>query len=249
MSRRILFLALRFSLAAAAPAGALSCASSALAVVADGVRRRRSGRRLSVLRLRCCKPWACVTPPHPRPAFLTGLTSVMVPLLAALVYRIRPQVSEVVGVLVATAGLALMTLEGVIGSISRGDLLTFLLRHGVRRAHRDTGPLRPSDELRTVVDRPDCRRRRAGACPLLVGGTAPCRVAPARGLRHTDNRPFSHRLAFTVQAWAQQYTTSTRTALIYMLEPVVAWMTSYFLGVRACPGAPPRARRSSWEGY
>ena len=40
----------------------------------------------------------------------------MVPLLAALVYRIRPQVSEVVGVLVATAGLALMTLEGDIGS-------------------------------------------------------------------------------------------------------------------------------------
>jgi drug/metabolite transporter (DMT)-like permease len=36
-------------------------------------------------------------------------------------------------------------------------------------------------------------------------------------------------LAFTIQAWAQRYTTSTRTALIYMLEPVVAWMTSYIL--------------------
>jgi drug/metabolite transporter (DMT)-like permease len=36
-------------------------------------------------------------------------------------------------------------------------------------------------------------------------------------------------LTFTVQAWAMQYTTSTRTALIYMLEPVVAWMTSFWL--------------------
>ena len=45
-------------------------------------------------------------------AFLTGLTSVMVPLLAAFVYRIRPQVSEVTGVFVATAGLGLMTLPG-----------------------------------------------------------------------------------------------------------------------------------------
>ena len=36
-------------------------------------------------------------------------------------------------------------------------------------------------------------------------------------------------LAFTVQAWAQKFTTSTRTAVIYMLEPVVAWMTSYLL--------------------
>jgi len=36
-------------------------------------------------------------------------------------------------------------------------------------------------------------------------------------------------LAFTVQAWAQRYTTSTRTALIYTLEPVFAWLTSYWL--------------------
>jgi len=36
-------------------------------------------------------------------------------------------------------------------------------------------------------------------------------------------------LAFTVQAWAQQHTTATRTALIYSLEPVVAWFTSYWL--------------------
>jgi drug/metabolite transporter (DMT)-like permease len=36
-------------------------------------------------------------------------------------------------------------------------------------------------------------------------------------------------LAFTFQAWAQRYTTSTRTALIFMLEPVFAWITSYLL--------------------
>jgi drug/metabolite transporter (DMT)-like permease len=36
-------------------------------------------------------------------------------------------------------------------------------------------------------------------------------------------------LAFTIQAWAQRYTTSTRTALIYTLEPVFAWLTSYCL--------------------
>jgi drug/metabolite transporter (DMT)-like permease len=49
-------------------------------------------------------------------------------------------------------------------------------------------------------------------------------------------------LAFTIQAWAQQYTTSTRTGLIYMLEPVFAWITSYCimgegLSGRAAAGA------------
>jgi drug/metabolite transporter (DMT)-like permease len=36
-------------------------------------------------------------------------------------------------------------------------------------------------------------------------------------------------LAFTIQAWAQRYTTPTRTGLIYMLEPVFAWVTSFLL--------------------
>jgi len=36
-------------------------------------------------------------------------------------------------------------------------------------------------------------------------------------------------LAFTVQAWAQRYTSSTRTALIYALEPVFAWITSWIV--------------------
>ena len=49
-------------------------------------------------------------------------------------------------------------------------------------------------------------------------------------------------LAFTIQAWAMQYTTSTRTALIYMFEPVVAWATSFWLvgeglSARAAGGA------------
>ena len=36
-------------------------------------------------------------------------------------------------------------------------------------------------------------------------------------------------LAFTTQAWAQQYTSATRAALIFALEPVAAWLTSYTL--------------------
>jgi drug/metabolite transporter (DMT)-like permease len=34
-------------------------------------------------------------------------------------------------------------------------------------------------------------------------------------------------LAFTTQAWAQQYTSASRAALIFALEPLVAWVTSW----------------------
>jgi drug/metabolite transporter (DMT)-like permease len=36
-------------------------------------------------------------------------------------------------------------------------------------------------------------------------------------------------LAFSTQAWAQQYTSATRAALIFALEPVIAWAVSYML--------------------
>jgi drug/metabolite transporter (DMT)-like permease len=49
-------------------------------------------------------------------------------------------------------------------------------------------------------------------------------------------------LAFSVQSWAQQYTTPTRTALIFAMEPVFAWLTSFvvageLLAPRAALGA------------
>ena len=165
----------------------------------------------------------------PKSAFITGLASVLVPVLAAAAYRTRPQVSEVAGLLVATVGMGLMTLQGSLGSISRGDLLTLLCAfsfaaHIVTLGHYSA---RVSFELLAVtqvatsavwswsllwwMERPRADWRPSVVCAILVTGL----LATA--------------LAFTIQAWAQRYTTSTRTALIYMLEPVVAWLTSYFL--------------------
>ena len=165
----------------------------------------------------------------PKSAFITGLCSVLVPVLAAVAYRIRPQVAEVAGLLVATVGMALMTLNGSIGAISRGDLLTLacafaFAAHIVTLGHY-SGTV--SFELLSVtqiatsavwswallwwMEKPHVEWRPSVVCAILVTGL----LATA--------------LAFTIQAWAQRYTTSTRTALIYMLEPVTAWLTSYFL--------------------
>jgi drug/metabolite transporter (DMT)-like permease len=147
-------------------------------------------------------------------------------------------------VLVATAGLGLMTLEGAgaAGSIGRGDLLTFFCAIGFAAHIVTLGHF--SENMRFQVlsvaqvgaaallalslfwwaETPHVRWRPAVICAILVTGL----LATA--------------LAFTIQAWAQQYTTSTRTGLIYMLEPVFAWITSYCmmgegLSGRAAAGA------------
>jgi drug/metabolite transporter (DMT)-like permease len=165
----------------------------------------------------------------PKSAFLTGLTSVLVPLFVSSVYGIKPRISELFGLLTALAGLALMTLPGVSGAINRGDILTLFgavafAAHIVSLGHFSRGI---GFEVLSVAQ--------VGMAAVLAIALFPWAETPRvqwqpavlwailiTGLLATA-------LAFTVQAWAQRYTTSTRTALIYMLEPVVAWMTSYLL--------------------
>ena len=165
-----------------------------------------------------------------------------VPLLAAIVYRVKPQVSEIMGVLIATAGLALMTLPGVLGPVGMGDLLTVCCTAGFAAYIVMQGHFREkmSYQLLAVsqiaisavlswalfgfVETPRVAWRPAVVWAILITGLL-CTA-----------------LALSIMAWAQRYTSSTRTALIFMLEPVVAWITSYVivgegLSGRAAAGA------------
>lgn len=167
----------------------------------------------------------------PKSAFITSLTSVLAPLLDSLVYRIKPQASELLGVAAATAGLALMTLERDLWSVNRGDLLTFgctiaFAAHIVLLGH--FAKCMSFEHLAVV------QVATVALCALTLSSAA---AKPSLGF---EWRPavwygilitgiLATALAFTIQAWAQQHTTSTRTALIYMLEPVVAWVTSFLL--------------------
>jgi drug/metabolite transporter (DMT)-like permease len=209
-----------------------------------------SGYILQTLGLRLTTP--------PKSAFLTGLTSVMVPFGAALVYKIRPQVSEVVGVMLATAGLALMTLNGPVGAINSGvpgrpafwvvwginpgDLLTVLCAVGFAAHIVTLGHF--SERMRfEILSIAQVGAAAAWSLGLMWGVESP-RVEwrPAVVWTVVITGLLATALAFTVQAWAMQYTTATRTALIYMFEPVVAWATSFWLvgeglSARAAGGA------------
>jgi drug/metabolite transporter (DMT)-like permease len=179
----------------------------------------------------------------PKSAFITGLTSVMVPLLGSFVYKTRPRISEWSGILTATAGLALMTLPnaGLPGAtlpgamqagttaINRGDVLTLFCAiafaaHIVTLGHFSR---RMGFELLSVMQVGTAAVLSLALCGWTETPHAEWRPAVVSGILVTGL--FATALAFTVQAWAQRYTTHTRTALIYMLEPVVAWATSYLL--------------------
>ena len=232
----LLFLALRFSLATAALAwlfrrplaspGAWKGAGAGVLVGSFlflGYLLQTLGLRLTAA---------------PKSAFITGLTSVMVPLLGSFVYRNRPQVSEWLGILTATAGLGLMTLPGAglpgtmqagTAAVNRGDVLTFFCAiafaaHIVTLGHFSG---RMGFELLSVTQVGTAALLSLALCGWAETPHLEWRPAVVSGILVTGL--FATALAFTVQAWAQQYTTAARTALIYMLEPVVAWATSYLL--------------------
>jgi drug/metabolite transporter (DMT)-like permease len=178
----------------------------------------------------------------PRSAFITGLTSVAVPLLAALVYRVKPQVSEVMGVLIATGGLAIMTLPGVIGPIGMADLLTVCCAAGFAAHIVTLGHFSEKMGYQLLAVSQIGTSAILGWALVLSVETPRIAWRPAVVWGILITGLLCTALAFSIMAWAQRYTSPARTALIFMLEPVVAWMTSYFtvgegLSTRAAAGA------------
>jgi drug/metabolite transporter (DMT)-like permease len=224
----LLFLALRFSLATVALGLAFrplpSKFSRSTPFLAGGVAAGVclfGGYLLQTVGLRYTTP--------SKSAFITGLSVVIVPLLAALTQRKIPHPRELLGVVAATGGMALLTLPGQSLRIAKGDLLTLgcavvFAAHILVVGHY--APRLGFQALTLVqiattaglalatfwwAETPLIRWRLGVVAALLVTGL------------------FATALAFGIQAWAQQYTTPTRTALIFALEPVFAWLTSFLL--------------------
>jgi drug/metabolite transporter (DMT)-like permease len=178
----------------------------------------------------------------PKSAFLTGLTAVMTPLLAAAVYRKKPRALEIGGVLLATSGMALMTLPGATLAMNRGDLLTVCCA-ACYAAHILTLSRYSATASFELLSTAQIGVSALLAWALFRGMETPS-IHWTQGVwaAIVITGVFATALAFTFQAWAQRYTTSTRTALIFMLEPVFAWITSYLLtgetlSARAAAGA------------
>jgi drug/metabolite transporter (DMT)-like permease len=160
-------------------------------------------------------------------AFITGLSVVIVPVVSALVLRRRLGRGAWLGVGLATAGLALLTLNAGL-TLNPGDLLVFgcavafaaqILLTG-RFASRADPVLLAFGQIAVVAVL-------AGGAALLFERPSVPSVAVLFAAAFTGVLATS--LAFGIQTAAQRFTSPTRTALIFATEPIFAALFSFLL--------------------
>ncbi|WCN38524.1 DMT family transporter [Aneurinibacillus uraniidurans] len=178
--------------------------------------------------------------------FITGLSVVLVPMFALLILKQKPRIPAVLGVLVATVGLYFLTMGDAV-AVNRGDILIFFCAVSFALQIIFTGryaPHFPSLALACV---------QIFVVSVLSGISALIleNWQAALSLK-TFSTPTVYiallvtaipatALAFLAQTECQKFTTATRVALIFAMEPVFAAATAYFfndelLTVRALTG-------------
>jgi drug/metabolite transporter (DMT)-like permease len=180
--------------------------------------------------------------------FITGSSVVLVPLILALFWGKRVTLWVYFGTIAAAAGLYFLTVPATgVAHLNRGDVLTFFaaMSYAVHIILVGEYAREHSAAALSVLQ--------VLACAVMAWLTAlaanAIRWQPMRF--HSDSRlwmgiavcaVFATAVAFSLQLWAQQFTTPSHAAIIFTLEPVFAVITSYLvlserLGLRSVAGA------------
>ena len=180
-------------------------------------------------------------------AFITSLNTPLVPLVALAMYRTRPSLPQLVGIALATIGLALLTYPAGGGRWNAGDLYTagcatiyaFTI---VQIARRSRGHHAGALTAVQIAFAALTFVLALGAAKLLIATTDAARLPDFAQL---EARPlvWSPRIVgelvymaiactvatFALQTWAMARMSATHAAIVFALEPVFA--TAIAVGV------------------
>ncbi|MDP9147608.1 MAG: DMT family transporter [Acidobacteriota bacterium] len=168
-------------------------------------------------------------------AFVTGSSVVAVPLLLGIFWGRRLTVWVYAGTIAAVGGLYFLTVpaEGL-SRLNHGDLLTLVAAglYGMHIILVGEYTRRHSVAALSVLQVAACAAL-AWVAAVFASATTwqPARfhwgweLAAAIGICSV----FATAIAFSIQMWAQRYTTPSHAAIIFTLEPVFAVITSFLV--------------------
>ncbi|MFC1841350.1 DMT family transporter [Thermodesulfobacteriota bacterium] len=162
-------------------------------------------------------------------AFITSLCVLLVPVLGFLIFRHRPTVQTIAGILMAVAGLVLLLADSSDFSLHSGDFLTMICAVMFAFQILFVGRfVRQINYRHLIFIKILCS---AILCSIMV----PLLESPfviwdswlifylfILGVLATGT-------AFFIQGWAQQYSNPNHTALIFSLEPVFATLFAFII--------------------
>jgi len=178
-------------------------------------------------------------------AFITGLSVVLTPLVGLVLTRRLPSRSSAAGVVLATAGFALLSWPSGGGGVNRGDLMVLACAVFFAVYIFENASLSPRHDALLYT-----ARQMIFSAAALGAGSAWLRLAaPRLAITAFEARPlsfdrafviaiaymtlFATILTFAVQNWAQARISATKAAIIFALEPVwAAIFAAILLGER-----------------
>ena len=164
--------------------------------------------------------------------FISGMNIAIVPFLYWAVAKRSPGKFQILGALIATAGLAALSLRGDL-TMSWGDVLTLLGAFLYAVHIMTTGFFAPKVEASTLAFTQIAFS--AAALLLITPFITPIRLDLGWGFWvMTIWTALSGTIyAFFIQSWAQRYTTSTHAAILMGFESVFAAVTGVIVGMDA----------------
>lgn len=160
--------------------------------------------------------------------FITGLSVVLVPIGQALFLRRVPANATLLGVALATVGLALLSLQGDL-TIGRGDLLVLLCAIAFAAQILLIGRYAPRWQPVRLTMIQIVTVAVLSTVASLLWEDRPGWPAGNVWFAAAFTGVLATSLAFYIQSRAQRATSATHTALIFAAEPVFAGLFSFLL--------------------
>lgn len=164
-------------------------------------------------------------------AFITGLNVICVPFLAYLIFKDKVKKNVFIASLVAVAGLYLLTMSGKL-SIGYGEFLTLICAVLFALQIIFTGKYSKEVNVYLLVLYQLITVAILSLCFSLAldDKTFALEYDYAFYKAVIITAVFATVYAFLIQTYMQQFTTATKTAIIFTMEPVSASIYGYFAG-------------------
>jgi drug/metabolite transporter (DMT)-like permease len=163
--------------------------------------------------------------------FITGFYIVLVPLMSAALYRRWPRAIELAGIVIATGGMIVLTLPSLSSGMhmNRGDLLTVACAVCYALHLLTLGYFSKRESFEALAFGQISATAVLSTLALMVEFPSAHWSLPLV-LAILGTGFFATALTFALQSWGQRYTSATRAALIFSLEPVFALVTAVLVG-------------------